>query len=583
VTASAPGLTTATVTALCNNGICAFNNQLRLTAQPVAPALVKAALGTTTQFASTNGTTTAYPTQPLAGASVLAAPCTGSTAATCPSLNAAALPSGTVKATANSAGQLVTSNGSTLKPGYYTMKVASFGYATQIYGAPTGTTAPIKVGAGSTSHAATLTQTPVTFKVGINTGGGALLTCPATNPHCATVTLHHVDTNQADLTSDTQDSNHDYVFANIDPATYVITVQGAGLRTTSAQYTVPLGDATHEPPPFLLTVSPVQVAAPKAAAPAPSASPHAVSVSVDTTADGDDLSASTVSLTSASKPGTVLTPNPATSTPNAAPAHGSVATWSFTGVPAGNWQLAIILPAGHLGSLAVKSGPALTCSAGTATAPAKCNTSSSNPLVVGAADVSARYSADEYQVGLEVTSKKLAGDPNATPPGTVALSVSDGTSSVYANSTFAVDGGSATGAFWGATGSTYTATVALTGLPPNWQPQVQTYSAAQPNAALALTEVGTTVQISVARVPAFAGTGTLTLTAPDGGSYSQTASVISGGTATFTGVPLASGEYTATLSGSVTVAGVDKTLGGSVPVAVASTGTVTAALTPTAS
>jgi hypothetical protein len=316
-----------------------LNNQLKLTAQPAAPALVKAALGTTRQFATTNGATAAYPTQPLAGASVLAAPCTGSTAATCPNLNAVALPSGTVKATANSAGQLVTANGSTLKPGYYTMKVASFGYATQTYGAPTGTTAPIKVGATtSTPHAATLTQTPVTFKVGINTGSGTLLACPAANPHCATVTLHHVDTNQADLTSDTQDSNHDYVFANIDPATYVITVQGTGLRTTSAQYTVPLGDATHEPQPFLLTVSPVQIAAPKAAAPAPRASPHAVSVSVATTADADDLLASIVTLTSTSKPGTVLTPNPAISTPNAAPAHGSVATWSFIGVPAGGWR-----------------------------------------------------------------------------------------------------------------------------------------------------------------------------------------------------------------------------------------------------
>ena len=476
----------------------------------------------------------------------------------------------------NSAGNVVPAKGSTLKPGYYTMKVSSPGYTTQTFGAPTGTTAPVKVGGGGTPVTATLTQTPVTFRVGINTASGALLTCPAANPHCVTVSLRRIDTSQAALTSNTQDSGHYFDFRGIDPASYVITVTGAGLQTTSTQYTVPLGTAGQQPAPFRMTVSPVPaVTAPTAPASAGGAS-RKVSVAVTTTADGDDVAGAVVQLSAAGSAGTLLTPNPAIAAGRTGGQHGTVDSWTFGSVPAGRWQLSVTLPATHVGTLTAMSGPAMACSAGSSTTPVHCTST----LTVGAVDVTANYGLDEYQVGLAVVSKRLAGDLNATPPSTVAMTVGDGSRTVYANDTFAVDGGSPTATFWGAAGSTYTATVASAGLPPSWQPQPQTYSAATPNAALALTEVGTTVQIVVGNRPPFSGTATLTLTAPNGGGYSQTAAVTSGGTATFSGVPLAAGNYTATLSGSFAVAGVTKNLGGSVPVAVTSARPVTATLVP---
>ena len=486
VTASAPGFTTVSATATCEPSsspvtpsACVFDRALKLTPQPVA-AQVRAALGTTTQFTNSAGAATSYPTQPLAGASVLAAPCSGSTAATCPTLNAAAPPAGTVRATVNSAGNVVATNGTTLKPGYYTMRVSSFGYATHTYGAPAGTTAPIKVGTGSTPVTATLTQTPVTFHVGINTPSGALLACPAAKPHCATVTLHRIDTAQADLTSSTQDGSHYYDFTNIDPATYLITVSGPGLQTTSTQYTVPLGGAAA---PFRMAVSAVPAATPKTAAPSGGSSPATVSMTVTTSADGDDVAAATVQLTSAANPGTVLTPNPGISSARTDGRPGTVDSWTFTAVPAGDWQLSVTLPLTHYGTLAATGGPAITCQPGTASTPVRCTAA----ITVGRGNASVAVHLDEFLAGLRVASTPLTTDQNPSPPATVALAVTDGARTVFSSDAFAVDGGTPTATFWGAAGTTYSATVS--GVPPGWQAGTQTYTVSNPHQDLALTEV----------------------------------------------------------------------------------------------
>jgi hypothetical protein len=125
-----------------------------------------------------------------------------------------------------------------MTPGTWQVTISAFGYTSLVQ--------QVTIAAGSNSlpidH---LFTTPVTLNVGIQIGVGTLFACPDATPTCATVTLNRIDTGQSVSVSTADPTTHRYVFANLNPATYVVTISGEGLTQTSTQYTVPL--ATTKP------------------------------------------------------------------------------------------------------------------------------------------------------------------------------------------------------------------------------------------------------------------------------------------------------------------------------------------------
>jgi hypothetical protein len=276
---------------------------------------------------------------------------------------------------------------------------------------------------------------------------------------------------------------------------------------------------------------------------------HDVTLTITTTADGDDVkSAANVLLTSAADSTWTLTPQAPVSTARTAPAHGVVTKWTFLAVPYGSWALSLDLPTGHFGTLAATNGSAaLSCTDGSPTTPVSCTTAAASPVIVPTTDdtsvVPLTYGLNEYSVGLHVVATKLASDPNVTPPSTVKLTVSDGANPVYQNDTFAVTTGSAlTDSFWGAAGTTYTATGTSPAV--NWTVTSTDLTSAAPKPVIPLVERGASVTVTLAGDTFPAGTNaTVTLVPPAGSGIVAPASktAASGGSVTFTGVPFGTG------------------------------------------
>ena len=198
--------------------------------------------------------------------------------------------------------------------------------------------------------------------------------------------------------------------------------------------------------------------------------------------------------------------------------------------------------------------------------------------MVAGHDLTESYTLDEFQVGLHVVLAKLSTDPNPdSPPTSVALSVTDGTNTVYTNDMFPVGGTAPSATFWGAAGATYSSSIPTTGTgapPVDWQPASQTFTSANPSRDITLTEVGATVTITIASAPAYNnGAATIALTDPTtgityAGTPSPDATPNNGGTVTYSNVPFTTADYMASLSGSYTTGtgstAVTHTIGGSV-------------------
>ncbi len=226
---------------------------------------------------------------------------------------------------------------------------------------------------------------------------------------------------------------------------------------------------------------------------------HNVELSVTTTADGDDVAASALTLTSTTDSSWTFTASPATSTPRTGANHGVVDKWTVPAVPFGDWRVSMTLPTGHLGVLS-GSNPSLTCTVTDVNTATPCvgspltvpgNGSPSTPVTTG-------YTLDEYRVGLSVVAHKLGTDPNASVPTGVHLSVLDGARTVYSQDAFTVSAAAPatpTDAFWGRNNRTYA--TATTGFPANWTAPQVTLSEAAPRTPVALNEIGASVRVTV--------------------------------------------------------------------------------------
>jgi len=288
---------------------------------------------------------------------------------------------------------------------------------------------------------------------------------------------------------------------------------------------------------------------------------HDVTLTITTTADDDDDvdSSANVLLTSATDSTWTLTPQSPVSTPQTAPAHGVATKWTFLAVPYGDWALSLDLPLKHFGTVAAtNSSAALSCTGGSPTAAVSCKTTGADPVTVPTTDDTSKvpltYTLDEYSVGLHVVATKLASDPNVTPPSTVDLTVSDGGSARYHNSSFAVTtGATLTDSFWGAAGTTYTATGTSTEV--NWTVTSTPLTSAAPKPAIPLVERGATVTVTLTGDSFPAGTNaTVKLISPGGGIVAPASkTAASGGTVTFSNVPFGTG-WTATATATYTVA-----------------------------
>ncbi|HEY7174968.1 MAG TPA: hypothetical protein VH442_08625, partial [Micromonosporaceae bacterium] len=269
---------------------------------------------------------------------------------------------------------------------------------------------------------------------------------------------------------------------------------------------------------------------------------HNVSVSVTTSADGDDVAAATVSLTSTSDATWTLSPQPATSTPRAAPNHGVVDTWQFLAVPFGDWKLSITLPAGHLGVLA-GSNPTLTCTGGGTAAQRVCTGS---PITVPGSGnpntpVTVGYTLDEFRVGLSVVAHKLTSDPNVVPPASVHVSVADTGGTVYDNTTFTVSASAPsppTDSFWGRAGRSYTVTT--TSGAANWTAANVTLTGAAPSTPVALNEIGAAVTVTVTGLGGDPN-ARVTLVPPTGSGITAPAAQTTATSVTFDDVPFGTG------------------------------------------
>lgn len=478
--------------------------------------------------------------------------------------------------------------------------------------------------------------TPVTLRVGIQISDATLYQCPAANPHCATVSLYRPGT-PAIAPVDTQAADGRYVFANLNPAVYSITISGDGVTQTTTQYTVQLGsgttnfdvpvalirntisgsvqgakgkggdltalngipvelghldgggnfvtdDNTNGKPLATTTMSNAGVPGTFVFGNVPNGSyiaryntgaasvdgyfsavvsslasvsggqsstyaqitltrvTHNVVVPITTTASDDDISAVTATLTSASDPtwilSTTATPGPGAKTQ----------TLTFLAVTYGSWQLAVSLPAGHLGHLNATASVALNCTAGTVTTTVSCTTTNAAPLVVpgsSAGDpstpVTASFTLDEYQLEFSLVATRLAADP-AGSPDPVDVKVTDSSSQVvYTNATFPVSFSSPAASsvtFWGGGGLQYTT---KTTAPANWTPTERTLTSTAPTATILLTEQGATVTLTLTGT-SYTGNATVTLVSPGNGIVAPAAKqVAAGATATFSDVPYASG------------------------------------------
>ncbi|MCU1655595.1 MAG: Cna domain protein, partial [Pseudonocardiales bacterium] len=179
------------------------------------------------------GTDTSYPSQPLVGATVSAVKCDDSGATpVCPAGNAGAL-----TATSNSSGDVQLVGASSLfvmQLGTWKVTISAPGY--------TAVSQQMTIGSGTNALPVDhLFTTPVDFSVGIQIGPTSRFACPDTTPTCASVTLYRVDTGQPFTVNTQVAATHRYLFAALNPATYIVTIVGDGLTQTSTQYTVPLG------------------------------------------------------------------------------------------------------------------------------------------------------------------------------------------------------------------------------------------------------------------------------------------------------------------------------------------------------
>ncbi|MDT4914095.1 MAG: hypothetical protein QOC66_3223, partial [Pseudonocardiales bacterium] len=492
----------------------------------------------------------------------------------------------------------------------------------------------------------------VTAAVGIEIAPTVLFTCAAASPACAKVVLTRTDTREQFTATTADATTSRYVFTDLIPATYSVTVTGAGLLQTTNQITVlpgsnasydlPVGivqnsvsglvngpapgktatvgalngvpvelghlDTSTTPPTFVtdkgtdgndLVTSTATNAAGVAGAfsfttvkngtyvarynadltghPAKDGylsvistsfvnvssgqatsfptmqlirATHSVTLTVSTTDTGDNISgASGVRLVSADDSTFTITPQPVTSA--AVPGGGTKYTWAFNAVPSGDWLASITLPAGHFGALAEGSGSEpLTCTAGTKTVAVACTSAAASPVTVSGKpnghDITEAYTLDEFLASLSVVANPLGSDPDVTPPATVNFTVVDDEATpntVFADSSFAVSAATPTpptATFWGATGTTYTASA--TSAVANWSAAGQTYTSGNPDRPLDLDETGATVKIAFDGVT-FTGDATVTLLPPSGSGIdappAKTGAV--GETVSFATVPFGTG------------------------------------------
>ncbi|MDT4929507.1 MAG: Carboxypeptidase regulatory-like domain, partial [Pseudonocardiales bacterium] len=587
------------------------------------------------------GTDTTYPSQALVGATVAAVECTVSgPTTTCPASDA-----GARTATSNANGDFqITGTGTpyVLDVGTWKVTISLTGYT------PFSQEVPIASGP-NTLPRNYLLVTPVTAAVGIETAPSVLFSCPAATPACAQVVLTRTDTRQqiTRTTADTTTSR--YVFANIIPATYSVTVTGAGLLQTTNQITVLPGSSANYDLPVGIVQNTVsgQVTGPAKTKTAtvgalndvpvelghldPATTPatfvvdkgtdgnnlvtstapnpagvagafsfttvkngtyvarynvgsaghpakdgyesvvstsfvnvtsgqatsfptmqlvritHNVTLSVSTTVTADNVSGATnVQLVSPDDPTFTIVAQPVTSSPITG--GGTKYSWAFNSVASGDWLTSITLPDGHFGSLVAKSGSdSLGCSTGTNITPVTCTSPPGSPVTVSGGPsgpvVTEAYTLDEFQAGLSVVAHPLANDPGVTLP-TVDLTVRNPAGdTVFKDSSFTATAAAPTpraATFWGATGTTYTASATTTAA--NWSPTAQTYTSTNPARPLDLNETGATVKITFTGT-AFTANATVTLVPPSGSGITAPAAKSGqvGDTVAFSTIPFGAG------------------------------------------
>jgi hypothetical protein len=286
---------------------------------------------------------------------------------------------------------------------------------------------------------------------------------------------------------------------------------------------------------------------------------HNVVVSVTTTASGDNIGSSALSLTSSDFAGWVPLSNPAYT----APAVGSKThTWIFTAVPFGNWTLKVVLPGNHFGvvtSSSTNGGPTMNCIATTPAQTPASQTCTSTLTVPGSGlsstPVPAGYQLDEYQPTIAVTATALALD---TAPTSVTVTVGPTASPLYTSTGFLVSATASALGVWVNGTQTVTADANL----PGWAPLSPPVTSATAT-TIPLVEVGATVTVTVhlngARLPNNQD-AQVTLTPPPGSTataptpISKTGGPTGETTATFTLIPYGTG-WTAGATGTVTVVG----------------------------
>ncbi|MEO6885187.1 MAG: hypothetical protein ABI232_02720, partial [Jatrophihabitantaceae bacterium] len=359
--------------------------------------------------------------------------------------------------------------------------------------------------------------TPATFVIDKGTDGQDLITSTATNGAGIVGAFSFTTVNNGTYVAQYN------VGASGNPAK-----AGYQSQVSTSFVNVTSGQATAFPPAQLVRVT------------------HNVTLTVSTTDDLDVVSGSTgVGLTSAGDSTWTMSPLPVSSA--SITGGGNKYTWTFNGVPSGNWLTSITLPSGHFGTLAGLSGAdSLTCAAGTESTPVACTSPGADSVQVSGsgsgADVTEAYQLDEFQAGLSVLAHPLQADPSVTPPATVSFTVTDAAATpntVFSSGSFTVSTtapSSPTGTFWGAAGTTYTASASTTAA--NWSPAGQTYAKANPSRSLVLNETGATVKITFSGTT-FTGNATVSLVPPTGSGITapanQTGAV--GGTVTFLVVP----------------------------------------------
>jgi hypothetical protein len=580
IKATLPGFSDATATITCGFGTP------QCTMTPLQLNQLGTLSGTVTGFLGTN---TTYPSQPLAGALVTAVPCDSA------GTNCSTDPAAAFKGTADSGGtfQLLRSGQPYLTPGKWRITAGATGYSNFPAADASDLIVDVNPGSNDTGNIQMFTK-QVTVTVKIQTGPSSFFSCPSGQPDCATVTLNRVETGETFSPSSVRGSS--YVFDTLNPALYLITISGDGLRQTTTQYTVPLGsnptvavpvarvqnsvfgtvqgpvgksgnltslndvpvelghldssnafvpdDGTDGNPLVTKTANSAGLPGQFTFGNAPNGSyvarvnhattgfpaksgygelitstvvsvsggqgarfdtitvprvTHDVKVMITTTDPADDVSRLTVALTSSSDATWQLTPqSPTSEASDTGP--GTKYTWVFNAVPFGDWTASVTLPPTHFGTLAAVSGaPAMTCSAGTATAPVACTSAALTVPGTGNPNkpVDAGYTIDEYRVGLTVVANRHSSDPHAVVPVTALKVTAPGGATVYQNDAFPVVDTAptpSTDSFWGKGGVTYNGTATTTA--DNWPTATQTYTKANPARPVQLAEVGATVTVT---------------------------------------------------------------------------------------